>query len=40
MSIIICYECEKRVDTDFEEYFDIEGYKFICLYCKEEKEEE
>ena len=36
MSIIICYKCDKRVDSDYEEYYlkdDIE----ICESCKEDE---
>ena len=39
MSIIICYECDKRVDIDKEDVFDIEDYKMICINCKEKEEE-
>lgn len=39
MSIIICYECEKRVDTDYEEVFDVEDYNMVCIHCKEKENE-
>ena len=39
MSIIICYKCNKRVDTDYEEVFDIEDFEMICINCKEKEKE-
>ena len=39
MSIIICDKCDKRVDIDKEDVFDIEDYKMICINCKERKDE-
>jgi len=36
MSIIICDKCDKRVDTDFEEMYDIKEtgeYIIICYSC-------
>ena len=40
MSIIICDKCNKRVDSDVEDVFDIEDYKMICINCKEGEEDE
>lgn len=39
MSIIICDKCDKKVDSDYEDVFDIEDYKMICINCKEKGEE-
>tara|TARA_R100000458_G_C8274951_1_gene249972 strand:- start:3218 stop:3343 length:126 start_codon:yes stop_codon:yes gene_type:complete len=40
MSIIICDKCDKKVDSDVEDVFDVEDYKMICINCKEKKNEE
>ena len=39
MSIIICCECDRLVDTDYEEMFESEDFKIICDYCKEKENE-
>ncbi len=39
MSIIICDKCDKRVDIDYEDVFDIDDYKMICVFCKELEDE-
>ena len=39
MSIVRCEECEKTIDTDFEDAKDvyiIGGYYWLCNYCYEE----
>tara|TARA_Y100001938_G_C7941650_1_gene354617 strand:- start:142 stop:261 length:120 start_codon:yes stop_codon:yes gene_type:complete len=38
MSIIYCYECDKRVDSDYEEIY-YKGLELICEICKEENDE-
>ncbi len=39
MSIIICYKCDKRVDTDYIEIFESEEFEMVCIDCKEKEEE-
>ena len=40
MSIMLCEECDKLVDTDYEEMFESKNYgKIICDDCKENEEE-
>ena len=39
MSIMICYKCDKHIDTDYEEFEDIEDFEVICIHCKEKEEE-
>ena len=42
MSIIYCYGCDRRVDTDYEEVHNIKDLKLtelICNNCKEEEED-
>ena len=38
MSIINCDKCDKVVDIDYEDVFDIEDYKMICIFCEEGEE--
>tara|TARA_Y100001963_G_scaffold59562_1_gene83319 strand:- start:3731 stop:3859 length:129 start_codon:yes stop_codon:yes gene_type:complete len=40
MSIMMCQECDKLVDTDYEEMFESKDLKIICDYCKEGEEDE
>ena len=37
MSIMLCEECDKLVDTDYEEMFEVKGFKIICDDCKEKE---
>jgi hypothetical protein len=39
MSIMMCEECDKFVDTDYEEMFEIKDFKIVCDNCKEEYDE-
>ena len=38
MSIMMCEECDKLVDTDYEEMFEVKGFKIICDDCKEKED--
>ena len=41
MSIMMCFECDRFVDTDYEEMYDIKDngeYIIICDNCKEGEE--
>ena len=38
MSIMICEECDKLIDTDYEEMFEAKDLKIICDDCKEMEE--
>ena len=38
MSIMMCQKCDKYVDTDYEEMFEIEDFRIICDDCKEGEE--
>ena len=40
MSIMMCEECDRLVDTDYEEMFEVKSFKIICDDCKEKEEEE
>ena len=33
MSIIDCFKCERRIDSDYEEIYDYECYIPDCEYC-------
>ncbi len=35
MSIVICAKCDRRIDMDFEEVFDIEDFLMICEDCED-----
>tara|TARA_R100001463_G_scaffold15959_1_gene41446 strand:- start:759 stop:878 length:120 start_codon:yes stop_codon:yes gene_type:complete len=39
MSIVICFECGKFIDTDYEEMFESKDFQMICDNCKELEEE-
>ena len=38
MSIIYCYKCDRRVDSDYEE-IHLKDFEVICGNCKEENDE-
>ena len=38
MSIMMCEECDNLVDTDYEEMFEVKGFKIVCYNCKEKEE--
>ena len=40
MSIMMCEECDRLVDTDYEEMFEVKNFKIICDNCKENEKEE
>ena len=37
MSIMMCGECDKFIDTDYEEMFEAKDSKIICDDCKEKE---
>ena len=40
MSIVICELCDKRIDSDYDEFRDLDDQKRICNDCLEEMEED
>ena len=38
MSIMLCEECDRLVDIDYEEMFEAEDFKIICDNCKDQEE--
>ena len=40
MSILMCYLCDKVIDSDYEEFHDLySDIIAICNHCHEEREE-
>lgn len=39
MSIMICEECDKLVDTDYQEMYELKDFKIVCDDCKERENE-
>ena len=39
MSIMICEECDKLVDIDYQEMYELKDFKIVCDDCKERENE-
>ena len=39
MSIMICEECDKLVDTDYQEMYELKDFRIVCDNCKEKEKE-
>ena len=39
MSIMICEECDKLVDTDYQEMYELKDFRIVCDDCKEKEKE-
>ena len=39
MSIMICEECDKLVDTDYQEMYELKDFRIVCDDCKEKENE-
>ena len=39
MSIMICEECDKLVDTDYQEMYELKDFRIVCDGCKEKENE-
>ena len=39
MSIMICEECDKLVDTDYQEMYELKDFRIVCDDCKERENE-
>ena len=40
MSIMICEECDKLVDTDYQEMYELKDFRIVCDDCKERENEQ
>ena len=36
---MICEECDKLVDTDYQEMYELKDFKIVCDDCKERENE-